>query len=75
MQTFGVARIGLFGSAARENQLPKSDIDLLVEFLPEKKTYKNFLPAARVFRKSVRSVSGSGYSASVEPIHEITDRF
>jgi predicted nucleotidyltransferase len=30
-----VKRLGLFGSAAREELRPDSDVDILVEFLPE----------------------------------------
>ena len=34
LQALGVKRLGLFGSFAREEQKPASDIDLLVEFQP-----------------------------------------
>lgn len=40
---FGVARIGLFGSFVRNKQKAKSDIDLLVNFLGEKKTFRNYM--------------------------------
>jgi hypothetical protein len=43
---FGVAQLGLFGSFAREEQRPDSDIDLLVEFEPERKTFDNFIQLA-----------------------------
>lgn len=39
----GVKNIGLFGSFARGDQTALSDIDLLVEFLPEKHTFDNFM--------------------------------
>ena len=39
----GVKRPGLFGSFVREEQKPASDIDLLVEFQPGKKTFDNFM--------------------------------
>jgi uncharacterized protein len=39
----GVKNIGLFGSFARGDQTPLSDIDLLVEFTPEKHTFDNFM--------------------------------
>ncbi|WP_305046881.1 nucleotidyltransferase family protein [Geoalkalibacter sp.] len=32
-QQFGVGKIGIFGSYARNEQRPESDIDLLVEFV------------------------------------------
>ena len=39
----GVKNIGLFGSFARGDQTSLSDIDLLVEFLPENHTFDNFM--------------------------------
>lgn len=40
---FGVKRIGLFGSFAREEQANSSDIDILVEFHQEQKTFDNYM--------------------------------
>ena len=40
--SFGVERLGLFGSFVRDEQKPESDIDFLVDFYPEKKTFRNF---------------------------------
>ena len=34
---YGVASIGLFGSAARNELRPDSDVDLLVEFAPDRR--------------------------------------
>ena len=42
----GVARVGLFGSFLRDEQRESSDIDLLVEFAPGRKTFDNFMQAA-----------------------------
>ena len=39
----GVKRLGLFGSFVRGQQNANSDVDLLVEFEPGKKTFDNFL--------------------------------
>ena len=39
----GVKRIGLFGSFIHGAQRADSDIDLLVEFEPHKKTFDNFM--------------------------------
>ena len=41
LKSFGIKRIGLFGSFVRGEQRPESDIDLLVEFEPGKKTFDN----------------------------------
>jgi predicted nucleotidyltransferase len=46
IRAFGVERIGVFGSFAREEQTPASDIDLMVVFAPGKKTYRNFIRLA-----------------------------
>jgi len=43
LAAFGVSRIGLFGSYARNEQQPQSDIDFLVDFEPEKETFDNFM--------------------------------
>ena|SRR3989337_844105 len=42
LREFGVTKIGVFGSYARNEQNEKSDIDLLVDFKEGKKTYRNF---------------------------------
>jgi hypothetical protein len=41
--TFGVIRIGLFGSVIRGEQTNKSDVDILVELKDEYKTLKNYV--------------------------------
>jgi predicted nucleotidyltransferase len=33
-ERFGVTKIGIFGSAARGEEQPESDVDVLVEFAP-----------------------------------------
>jgi uncharacterized protein len=43
LKAFGVRRIGLFGSFVRGEQREESDIDLLVEFDPGKKTFDAFM--------------------------------
>jgi uncharacterized protein len=46
LQRFGVKHLGLFGSFQRNVQTDQSDIDFLVEFLPGKKTFRNFMGLA-----------------------------
>ena len=48
LQKMGVRDIGLFGSYARNDQVEMSDIDILIDFYPEKETYDNLID-----RKSV----------------------
>jgi len=43
LRALGVKRLGLFGSFVRGQQHPDSDIDLLVEFEPGKKTFDHFM--------------------------------
>lgn len=43
LRALGVRRIGLFGSFVRGEQGPQSDIDLLVEFEPGRKTFDTFM--------------------------------
>lgn len=43
LRALGVRRIGLFGSFVRGEQRPDSDIDLLVEFEPGRKTFDSFM--------------------------------
>jgi len=40
---YGIKRIGIFGSFARSSQNNKSDIDVLVEFYPEEKSFDNYM--------------------------------
>ncbi len=42
-QRFGIAKVGIFGSFARGEERPDSDIDILVTFQDGKKTFDNFM--------------------------------
>jgi predicted nucleotidyltransferase len=41
-----IGLIGLFGSFVRGEQTSLSDVDMLVEFMPEKHTFDNFMEVA-----------------------------
>ena len=43
LNSLGVVKIGLFGSYARGEQSDKSDIDILIEFAPDKETFDNYM--------------------------------
>ena len=43
LKELGVKTVGLFGSFVRGEQTPESDIDLLVQFEPDKKNFDNFM--------------------------------
>ena len=40
---FGILNVGLFGSYVREEQSSKSDIDILVDFAPDKESFDNYM--------------------------------
>lgn len=40
---YGVRRIGLFGSYCRGEQTETSDVDILVEFEDDEKTFDNYM--------------------------------
>ena len=48
VRALGVARLALFGSVLRNAARPESDVDLLVEFLPGKKSFGAFLALAEL---------------------------
>ena len=43
MAQFGIRDIGLFGSYVRGEQSKNSDIDILLDFEPDKETYDNYM--------------------------------
>jgi uncharacterized protein len=43
IRAFGVARLGLFGSFKRDDQDEDSDVDFIVEFEGNQKTFDNFM--------------------------------
>jgi len=69
---FGIQKIGLFGSYLRNEQTEKSDIDILIDFFPQKETYDNFLAAYDVIEKifegqKVEIVTKNGLSPYIGP--------
>ena len=47
IRDFGVLKLGVFGSFARDTATPQSDVDLFVEFDAKKKTLRNLLGLSR----------------------------
>lgn len=43
---FGVSKLGLFGSFVRDESHAESDVDLLVEFIPDQKNLRNLVGLA-----------------------------
>lgn len=55
LMEYGVKKIGLFGSYVRNMQNAQSDIDLLVEFEPDKLNYSNFINLAFFLEDNLES--------------------
>jgi uncharacterized protein len=51
LNQFGVRNIGLFGSYLRGEQSESSDIDILIDFVPEQETFDNFMAICDLFEK------------------------
>ena len=68
----GVSDIGLFGSYLRNEQTSKSDIDLLIDFEPEKENFDNYMAACDVFERlflneKIEIVTKNGLSKYIGP--------
>lgn len=46
---FGVVKVGIFGSYARNEQSNQSDIDILIEFESKKETFDNYMAVYDTF--------------------------
>jgi uncharacterized protein len=71
LRALGVQRIGLFGSFVRGEQHPDSDIDLLVEFAPGRKTFDTFMELSffleEVMQRRIELVTVESLSPYVGP--------
>ncbi|MBN2834030.1 MAG: nucleotidyltransferase family protein [Candidatus Delongbacteria bacterium] len=72
LSKFGIRNIGLFGSYARGEQSDNSDIDILIEFDPEKENYDNFMAVCDFFellfkREKIEIVTKNGLSPYIGP--------
>ena len=53
IRQFGVRRLALFGSVARGEARPDSDVDLLVEFAPDQKNFDRFMALSDLLERLV----------------------
>jgi len=70
--SFGIQNIGLFGSYVRNEQSDKSDIDLLIDFIPGKENFDNYMAICDYFDKlfkneKVEIVTKNGLSPYIGP--------
>ena len=68
----GVQHVGLFGSYASGEATEKSDIDILIDFEPEKESFDNFMAVYDLFESLFRSkhvevVTRNGLSKHIGP--------
>ncbi len=71
IETFGISRLGIFGSFARGRPREGSDVDVLVEFVPGHKTFDNFIHLAffleDLFGRPVELVTTESLSPHIGP--------
>lgn len=71
---FGVKRIGIFGSFARNEQTRKSDVDVLVDFAPGNATLHNFVSLCdhleALFKRKVDLLTVEGIDKYIRPYVE-----
>ena len=70
---FGIRNVGLFGSYRRNEQSSESDIDLLIDFEPEKENFDNLMAVYDLFEKifkneKVEVVTKNGLSPHIGPL-------
>lgn len=70
LKTYGVKKVGLFGSFARHSQTAKSDIDVLVEFGRGEKTFDNYMDLKffleKIFKRKVDLVIKEALKARIK---------
>lgn len=71
IRALGVAELRLFGSFLRQEQRPDSDVDLLVRFAPNGKSYDRFLALAtlleEILQRPVELVTTESLSPYIGP--------
>ena len=67
-ETYGVRKIGLFGSIVRDQLRPESDIDIVVEIDTEKKKLHNFLALRRYLENQFGRPVDLGIESTLKPV-------
>lgn len=68
----GICNIGLFGSYVRGEQSDKSDIDILIDFEPDKENYDNYMAVYDIIEmlfkdERIEIVTKNGLSPYIGP--------
>lgn len=69
---YGIRAIGLFGSYVRDEQAEHSDIDILVDFEPDKENFDNYMAVCDMIEKMFKNqrveiVTKNGLSPYIGP--------
>jgi predicted nucleotidyltransferase len=72
IRQYGISKIGLFGSYARQQQQEDSDIDILIDFEGNKETFDNFMAICDLLEQlfsghKVEIVTTGGLSPYIGP--------
>jgi predicted nucleotidyltransferase len=72
MLKYGIKSIGLFGSYVRDEQSENSDIDILIDFEPEKENFDNYMAVYDIIEslfknQRVEIVTKNGLSPYIGP--------
>ena len=71
IKSFGVNGLGIFGSFSKGTAIETSDVDLLVDFIPEKKSFDNFMDLSffleGLFGRKVELVTRQSLSKHIGP--------
>jgi hypothetical protein len=68
----GIRNVGLFGSYSRDEQSVKSDIDILIDFIPEMENFDNYMAVCDLIEdlfenENVEIVTKNGLSPYIGP--------
>lgn len=72
LRKYGIRNVGLFGSHINNEQSSESDIDLLIDFEPEKENFDNFMAVYDLFEhifknEKIEVVTKNGLSPYIGP--------
>lgn len=72
LQKYGVNLIGLFGSYSRDEQTDNSDVDILIDFEPDKETFDNLMAVYDLLellikKEKIEVVTKKGLSPHIGP--------
>lgn len=71
IKSYGVSSLGIFGSFIKESYTEDSDVDLLVDFEPNKKSFDNFMDLSffleDIFGRKVKLVTPQSLSKYIGP--------